>query len=815
METYLTRVTDYLLTQSWQIALLVVVIAAVSLVLRNKSAHVRYLLWLIVLAKCLVPPLLTVPVAILPQEKPAMLFEVVGSLTTISEPLESPSDPVKLTPAPMVRERPAKFTIRQWLGAGWMLGAIAFLIFNLLKALRASLWLWRQRKPLPAELLSDIENLFSAHGIKSSPGVWQVDGISQPFVWGLLRGSIYLPADLLSLKNSKRCKSLLGHELSHIIRFDAAVNFLQVIVQAIFWFHPFVWWANRKIRQEREKCCDEMAIARLNASPRDYSTAIVETLAAKHESIRPVPSLAVAGPVSNIEERIKTIMKPGKKFYKCPSLIAATIVLLLAVLTVPTALVLTARAEEKSSIQKEDATKSLVQAAEDGNLEQVKKFIAQGADVNASEGDKPWTPLLAAACAGQTQVVKLLLENGAKVDAVDANRFTPLLYAMWCDDEEAVRLLISHGADVNRRVSEENEYTPIFYANWQGHAGIVKALIDAGANVNAKGLEGWTILHYVILETKADVSKQFIGTGVNIPDLQNAVLKGDVSKVRQLVESGMDVDTPDKLGWTPAYWASSFGQKEVFEYLLSQGADVTTFKTEALGRTLLHQASQGGFLEIVKQLIDKGADVNAAAVDGCHPLGDAALNGHEDVVKLLLASGAKVNLSVKGRGTALQAAAVGGNSAIFDLLVSNGADVNAESDYGTPLHLAAGQSVEIVKTLLSRGVDVNVKESHWGRTPVYEAAGKRNYKTAEVLIAHGADVHVKEKRYGRTPLHEAVRRGGPVRRGGYKVAEVLLLAGADVNAKDNNGHTPLWYAKKGCIDHTKIIELLRKHGAKE
>jgi len=342
METYLTRITDYLLTQSWQIALLVVVIAAVSLVLRNKSAHVRYLLWLIVLAKCLVPTLLTIPLPILPQEKPAMPFEVVG--TTISEPLELPSEPVKTASAPMVRERPAKLTIHEWLGVVWIVGAITFLIFNLLKAMRTNYWLWRKRKALPAESRGIIENLFSAHRIKSFPGIWQIDGISQPFVWGLLRGSIYLPANFLNIKKPEHQKSVLGHELSHVIRFDAAVNFLQVIAQAIFWFHPFVWWANRKIRAEREKCCDEMAIARLNASPKDYSKAILEILAAKHEQTRPVPSLAVAGPVKNIEERIKTMMKPGKKFYKRPSLIAATFVLLLALLVVPTMLVLTARA---------------------------------------------------------------------------------------------------------------------------------------------------------------------------------------------------------------------------------------------------------------------------------------------------------------------------------------------------------------------------------------------------------------------------------------------------------------------------------------
>ncbi len=356
METYLTRVTDYLLTQSWQIALLVVVIAAVSLVLRNKSAHVRYLLWLIVLAKCLVPPLLTVPVAILPQEEaaePVRIFPAtemaalnpaVADMATTEPPI-LPAEPAAMAPVSMARERPTKINIRQWLGAGLMVGAITFLVFNLLKAVRTNYWLWRKRKALSAELLSDIENLFSAHGIKSFPGVWQIDGISQPFVWGLLRGSIYLPADLLSLKNSKRCRNLLGHELSHVIRFDAAVNFLQVIVQAIFWFHPFVWWANKKIRAEREKCCDEIAIARLNASPRDYSTAIVETLVAKYESTRPVPSLAVAGPVKNIEERIKTMLKPGKKFYKRPSWRAIIVLLLVAVLAVPTTVALTKRME--------------------------------------------------------------------------------------------------------------------------------------------------------------------------------------------------------------------------------------------------------------------------------------------------------------------------------------------------------------------------------------------------------------------------------------------------------------------------------------
>ena len=67
---------------------------------------------------------------------------------------------------------------------------------------------------------------------------------------------------------------------------------------------------------------------------------------------------------------------------------------------------------------------------------------------------------------------------------------------------------------------------------------------------------------------------QFVGTGINISAFHNAILKGDLAKVKQLVEGGMQVDAPDKFGWTAAYWALSADRKEVAEYLLSQGANI-------------------------------------------------------------------------------------------------------------------------------------------------------------------------------------------------------------------------------------------------
>ena len=98
MDNYFNQITDYLKTQSLQIAVLVVVIAAITLVLKNKSAHVRYLLWLVVLAKCLVPPFLTVPLAILPEPRVATVLPSTESITV--KPVEIRMSEAPTPPAP-------------------------------------------------------------------------------------------------------------------------------------------------------------------------------------------------------------------------------------------------------------------------------------------------------------------------------------------------------------------------------------------------------------------------------------------------------------------------------------------------------------------------------------------------------------------------------------------------------------------------------------------------------------------------------------------------------------------------------------------
>ncbi len=348
MEATLNRVVDYLQARSWQIAVLVVIVAAISWALRHRSAHVRYLLWLVVLAKCLVPPVVSVPVPVPVLQESESLPPVIAFAPSPREGLtaRAPQEAQPM-PTPVTRSTAPmrlRLTTRQWLALIWLGGASVFAMVAAIKAVRTALWLRRQRHRMPHDWQADIDGLLSSLGLKRLPRMWLIEGIGQPFVWGLVRGDIYLPLSFLRVRQNEHRKSILGHELSHVLRFDAAVNALQIIAQTIFWFHPLVWWANKRIRAEREKSCDEVAIARLGTQPKEYSTAIVNALIQEQESTHPVPSLAIAGPTKSIEERIRTMLRPGRRFYRRPSLSAAVLVLVAGLFAVPTAVVLTAQA---------------------------------------------------------------------------------------------------------------------------------------------------------------------------------------------------------------------------------------------------------------------------------------------------------------------------------------------------------------------------------------------------------------------------------------------------------------------------------------
>jgi beta-lactamase regulating signal transducer with metallopeptidase domain len=86
-----------------------------------------------------------------------------------------------------------------------------------------------------------------------------------PTVIGWLRPAILLPLGFATGLTTDQVAAVLAHELAHIRRHDYLINLLQVLVETLFFYHPAVWYISRRIRAERENCCDDMA---LGACPR-------------------------------------------------------------------------------------------------------------------------------------------------------------------------------------------------------------------------------------------------------------------------------------------------------------------------------------------------------------------------------------------------------------------------------------------------------------------------------------------------------------------------------------------------------------------
>jgi len=823
MESTFSQITNYILTQSWQMAALVAVVALVNLALRNRSAHVRYLLWLIVLAKCFVPPLLSVPLAVLPEDKPMPVLE--------TRPV-SRAEPVSLSPAPVRPRlpqqivpsrsvRPARLTPRQWFGLSWILGVVAFILIALTKALRNQLWLKRKRKALPVAMQLGIEDLFSGLGVKRFPKVWLVEGIGQPFVWGVLRGGIYLPANFVKVNSAEHRRDVLGHELSHVLRFDAAINLLQTIAQALFWFHPFVWWANRKIRAEREKCCDEMAIACLNTQVKNYSRAIIETLVTEYESTRPVPSLAVAGPVKNIEERIKTMLRPGKKFYKRPSLVAAIVVLLIALLTVPTALVLTARAQEKTTAaspsaptakDKAAATAALFRAIRDKNVERMRLAINQGADLEGKNKDTIFllgnvqsvgcTPLYVAVGVPEAKknLVGLLLEAGANPNTRGPDGQIPLHAAARRWDISIVKMLVSAGSDVN--AADKEGRTPATVSFELGHYDTFALLVDKGATVSADLMSAYNgnLSRVKSLIDNGKAQERF-GRGLTL--LHAAAAGGHTTIADLLLTNGLDVTSKTQAGYTAMHYAAAGNHRKVAELLLAKGADVNT----ELGRqTPLHWAIREQHKDMIDWLLARGANPNADGGDYWGtPLHWAVWWWDIDTALLLVSHGGDIHLKTqKFPYSPLLDSVLKGHRAMVEALVTKAGDTKA-AKWALLLANVVSGDLQAVEDLLARGADVNAK-GEMGWSALHLAAMEGHKDIAKLLIEKGADVSAKSKSgSGSTPLHVAAYKG-------YRdVAELLIAGGADVNAKDERDFLALHLAAG--FGHKDIVELLIEKGA--
>jgi ankyrin repeat protein len=374
----------------------------------------------------------------------------------------------------------------------------------------------------------------------------------------------------------------------------------------------------------------------------------------------PIPQVQVTPPQAAIPQvpapKRKTASAPKTASLKqSKSLIPKLAIAAIVGLMIVGVLIFSSMQNEPSQLSEKDS--GLINSARIGDIGAVKKYLANGANINA-RNELGETSLHAAAFNNRINIVQLLLDNGSKINSEDNNGYTPMDMARG----EVSVLLGKRGGKGNYRTEPITEAT-------QPEPPIVKApeISIQPEPPTAKAL---------------DIS------------IHKAAREGNIEAVKQHLAAGADVNVKDNMVRTPLHRASTRGHKEIVELLITKGADVNVKDNDGFNPLL--GAVIGDYKEVVILLIAKGADVNITAL-GETPLDWAIIGGENEIADLLRKHGGK-------HGT-IHGAARGGDIEAVKEFLAAGADVNAKGNFGkTPLdHAIKYNQSEIIDLLRKHG----------------------------------------------------------------------------------------------------------------
>jgi bla regulator protein BlaR1 len=293
----------------WQSTGFAAAVWMVTLLLRKNQAQVRYGLWLASSVKFLVPFSLLIGLGgLVPQPQPAAIGpppNLYAAVAIATQPFsEKPLPPTdSRVPVGSLRER-----LTAWLpvglAAGWLCGVVAVL----------QTWheRWRKvaaalRRALPVtcgrelEILRRLENLTKARTL--IPVVRSAE-MMEPGIFGIVRPVLIWPERLSEVLEDEHLQAILAHEMTHARHRDNLIAALHMAVEAVFWFHPMVWWMGRRMVEERERACDE-AVVQLGSKPDLYAESLLKVCRFCVES----PLACVSGITgADLNKRIRTIM---------------------------------------------------------------------------------------------------------------------------------------------------------------------------------------------------------------------------------------------------------------------------------------------------------------------------------------------------------------------------------------------------------------------------------------------------------------------------------------------------------------------------
>jgi beta-lactamase regulating signal transducer with metallopeptidase domain len=212
----------------------------------------------------------------------------------------------------------------------WLCGAVVMLLRGLAGFVIARRWLVESAAVAESglqELTEIVKELSGRLKLRRMIRIVLSDRIDTPAVVGVLWPVIMVPVSMLTGVPADQWRIMIAHELAHIRRWDPIVSLIQVVVESLLFFNPFVWWLNRIIRAEREACCDAVA-ARICGQPMSVAKTLVDMAASIH---RPLISSAMAfaepSRQGELSDRVLRLVQPDRAPQSKISWLSVTVVM--------------------------------------------------------------------------------------------------------------------------------------------------------------------------------------------------------------------------------------------------------------------------------------------------------------------------------------------------------------------------------------------------------------------------------------------------------------------------------------------------------
>lgn len=293
-----------------------------------------------------------------------------------------------------------------------------------------------------------------------------------------------------------------------------------------------------------------------------------------------------------------------------------------------------------SQVMAQAQSPSLNAAIRDGNQQQIKTLLANGANINAPDADGT-TPLMYAVVNAEADCVKLLLDKGADPNLSNKAGATALMWAV--NDLKKVQLLLAKGANVNA-ISKDEKSALRMALSLPNPMPVVQALLAKGANVNQVDKDGLTPLMAAGFSGNLELVQLLLAKGADpkaktkdgMTYLKALALSSNLAAVRWALEQGIAVNDPKEfLLFMPAMK----GDLALARLLLDKGATPNPFDEDGFTPLMVAVITEDSSLEMVKLLLEKGADPKVKTKAGWTALTFAQRKGWTEVISLLTKAG--------------------------------------------------------------------------------------------------------------------------------------------------------------------------------